>query len=172
MMASVNEEYAEALFTLAEEQNVIDDVDRQWDAFTEAYGQEEHRFFTHPGVTLDEKKNVLKEAVGDTLFRNFLFVMLDNDRLDRLDDIHRAYRTRMMQQSERKKVRVYAPAPLKDNDKKRIMGIMKKKLSADIDVEETVDSTLRGGLRIEYDGKVWDGTIQNLLKTMQDDLTT
>jgi len=170
-MSSAKEEYADALFSLTEENGVTDHVKQHFSAFLDAYGEDEKRFFFHPGVTQKEKKDVLRQSLEDTLFRNFLFVLLDNDRLGMINDIHEAFEKRIMQSGKKKRVYVYVPKALTQSDKKRIKTLMKNKLSADIDLQEKVDSTLKGGLRIEYDGKVWDGTIQHLLKTMQDDLT-
>ncbi len=170
-MASLREEYAEALFALAKDNDVIEDTQKRFAGFVKALDKDIMHFFSHPNITLNEKKDVIKKCVDESIFRDFLFILLDNGRLENVSDIYSVFDDYVMDDLNQKDVRVYVPKQLTDNERKRIKTIMKKTLSASIDIEEIVDTTLKGGLRIEYDGNVWDGTIQNLLKTMQDDLT-
>ena len=61
--------------------------------------------------------------------------------------------------------------PLTSEDKKKIVAILSKKFNAHIDLEERINADVLGGFRVRCGDTVIDGTIQNSIKQLTQQIT-
>ncbi|MDY4518991.1 MAG: F0F1 ATP synthase subunit alpha [Candidatus Spyradocola sp.] len=66
------------------------------------------------------------------------------------------------------KGKLYTPAAPKDGQLELIRSSFAQRLGGEVQLEVIVDPSLIGGVRVEIDGRVYDGTIQNRLTIKQD----
>ena len=66
------------------------------------------------------------------------------------------------------KGKLYTPAAPKDGQLELIRSSFAQRLGGEVQLEVIVDPSLIGGVRVEIDGRVYDGSIQNRLTIKQD----
>ena len=170
-MSYVAFQYAEALFSLALEERQLPGVKDAYDGFLAVKDQEFTHFLNHPKVTRNEKKDVLKNVVNNTVFLHFLYVLIDNHRIDLIDDCHHEFVTILNNQNKEMDVTVFSKAKLTKEELQQLQTNIGKKHNRTDRLSNVVEPTILGGIRIEYEGHVLDQTINNYLHDLKNDLT-
>lgn len=164
-------QYAEALFATALEQNVLDAVGQEYKSFLAALDGDIKHFLLHPKVTKEEKKKVLETVTNETVFRHFLFVLIDNHRIQLLEDIHQEFTTILNNQHNVMEATVYSPKPLSPTELANLQESIGKKHNRTVTLSNVIDDKIVGGLRVEYEGHVLDQTINHYLASLKNTLT-
>jgi F-type H+-transporting ATPase subunit delta len=156
-------EYALAIFGLAKEQNLETMIKESLRNIQLGLNEEQRVFFRHPKISKQTKKDVLQSVVKEELLLHFLYLLIDNQRFDWFDEIILEYNKLMDQLNRILKVVVYSKTGLSTS----VLESIKQKFEADhhrvVVMESVIDSTLLGGIRLEYDGFVEDRTINRYL---------
>lgn len=170
-MSYVAFQYAEALFQLAFEEDRVTELQQAYKALIEGLDDDIRRFLRHPKVTKNDKKEILGQVVDDTLLRHFLFVLIDNVRIDLLEDCLSELNAIINHQNKVMDVTVYSKQPLRSDDMKALQANIGKKHNRTVRLENVVDPSIIGGIRIEYEGHVLDQTINHYLHALKHNLT-
>lgn len=170
-MSYVAFQYAEALFALAVEEGEVTTVTDTYQAFLDAKDHDVTTFLNHPKVHKQDKKDVLKKAVKNTVFLHFLYVLIDNQRIDLIDDCFDEYVKIVNNQDKVMDVTVYSQNPLTKEELVSLQQSIGKKHSRKVRLENVIDGSILGGIRIEYEGHILDQTINNYLHSLRNDLT-
>lgn len=170
-MSYVAFQYAEALFSLSLEKDQIDDVYQGYQDFVNALDTEIHEFLNHPKVSKKDKKEIIKSVVANKLLFNFISVLIDNTRIDHLDDCLQEFKKIIDHQNRVMNVTVYAGKKLSKAALDKLVVNLGKKHNRTVQIEHIVDPVIIGGLRIEFEGNVLDETINNYLHGMKANLT-
>lgn len=174
MITDVSLQYAEALFSLAENTEKQD--------FYEALvvltkviveDQEVFKVFEHPLLTPDQKKEIIKKTldnkVSDT-FINFLFVVIDHHRINELANITSSYKMLLDNYLNQKEVIVSTKYPLTPNQKTELINTLGNYYHKQIKIVEVLDNDLIGGVKIVVDNEIIDGSILNKLQKIKDSI--
>lgn len=170
-MGYVAFQYAEALFSLALEENQIDDVMNSFTAFVDAQNDEVTKFLNHPKVSKKNKKEVVGNVITNSLFKNFVFVLIDNSRIDYLNECLSEFKVINDNQNKVMNAVVYSKELLPISDLNKLKNNLGMKHNRKVKIENIVDPSIIGGLRIEYEGHILDETINNHLQTLKNNLT-
>lgn len=166
--------YALAVFELAEEaqvvQKVIADLREFYTLFRE--NSDLQHMILSPSFDLAVKKDVLKEILekvqAHLLSGQFLEILLQNGRVDQLDEICRIYDSLNFQGGYKKSVVIRSAVPLTQDQYTRLQAVINEKLSRDVTLEIQEDPTLLAGVVINLGNTLIDST----LKTKIDKLST
>ena len=170
-MSALSEQYAIALFELVVENNQSMDIEKSFEAFVEGMDEKTMNFFLHPGVQKKEKKDIIKELSLTETFRNLLYLLIDNNRFDHLEDILESYKEIRSNQANEMHVVVFSQKPLSEKRNTALKAQFENKYHRKVTIENKVDASIVGGLRYEFDGKIVDDTVNNTLKQFQSRLT-
>lgn len=170
-MSYVAFQYAEALFGLALEEQKVNNVLTEYQNFVESLDEDIYKFLNHPKVTKKDKKDVISKVVTDSLFKNFVFVLIDNSRMDYLDDCLNEFSVIVDNQNKVMKANVYSNKELTTQELKNLTSNLEKKHNRKVELTNIVDVKIIGGLKVEYEGNVLDDTINNYLTTLKNNLT-
>lgn len=172
MKTEVSMQYAKALFELAndsEKQEFYDTLKIINQVIEE--DEEVIKVFEHPRITPDQKKeiikNVLTNKVSDT-FLNFLYVVIDHQRISNLKDIAESYKDLFDDYLNLKEVDVYTKYPLTSDQKQELRVYLAKHYNKKIVINEHLDSSLVGGIKVVVDNEVLDATALNKLQKIKD----
>ena len=169
-MSYVAFQYAEALFSLAFEENKVDVLMSHYKALIEAYDEDISKFLNHPKVSKKDKKDVVATVITDSLLKHFVFVLIDNTRIEFLEDCFNELKVIVDNQNKVMNVTVYSQKLLSEQELQDLKASLKKKHNRNIEMTNVVDNTIIGGIRLEYEGMVLDDTINHYLSSMVSNL--
>jgi F-type H+-transporting ATPase subunit delta len=167
--------YAESLLTLAQQENAADTIgDELRGVAVEVVGKNPAvaQFLDSPAVTAKTKLPILGSAFGSTsdLFKKFLHVLTQNNRLGLLRDIHAAYQTIRDRQAGRVRVVVRSAAALDDKQKGELQQTLASKLGKEPILTVRVEPELLGGLIVQVGDRVYDSSVRTRLDTYRNTL--
>lgn len=169
---SVDMTYATALFEAAGDAGKIDQIREEAEDLLVVFDEEKdfHRFFHTPNILADEKKEVLQNVLGDKVsaeFLHFLFILIDKGRVRHLARITKAYGD-LVDRAEGFAVgEVFSARPLSDGQIERAQEEVGKLIGGKVKLENRVDKSLIGGMKIQVAGKLFDASIRRRLDDMK-----
>lgn len=166
-MSVLGFQYAEALFDLANENSLVEEIKNSFGSFLKASGTELMDFMNHPKIQKSVKKEMIDDLELDKLLTHFLYVVIDHDRYELLQEIFDEYEKIIHRQNKVMDVRVYSKKKLTKAEKDRLISRLEKKHNRKIKLSNIVDETIVGGLKVEYEGYVLDDTINNYLQNLK-----
>ncbi|MDT8336788.1 MAG: ATP synthase F1 subunit delta [Candidatus Izemoplasmatales bacterium] len=169
-MTDVERQYARAVFLLALEREEIDEVYQELKSFTESLSGETRQFFLHPRIDDEDKHNVIDKVCKNKLLINFLKVVIDNDRMELIETITYAYLDLIHDMNQVVEVNVSSNVELSELNIKKIKKSLELKLLKKIKINQTIDSSIIGGIKLEYQDNVIDQTINSSLESMKQTL--
>jgi F-type H+-transporting ATPase subunit delta len=169
---SIASVYAQALLEAGKSRGDLSDLSQRAEWLL-ALWQETPRlqaFFSHPGIEKKEKHAFLKRCffndIPEELFRNFLSVLVDKNRLGHLESILKAFQENVDLENGIQRARVYSALTLDSVAREEIATALSKRFSGNVILDEELDPSLIGGIRIVVGDQVFDGSCQNYLKTL------
>jgi len=169
---SLARRYTRALFQLARDVGQEEAIGRQIDEFFAAYsGSDLQTVLTNPAFDVASRKRVLIQ-VGNTqqlsvLTIHFLSLLLERDRLGHLPGIVSCYRRLLNEAKGRVEAKVVSAAALDSALAERVRAQLKGMSGKDVVMEQEVDPSLLGGMMVELEGKIYDGSIRTQLEKMK-----
>jgi F-type H+-transporting ATPase subunit delta len=169
---SVARRYTKALFQLAREAGQEEAIGREIDEFFAAYaGSDLHTVLTNPAFDVATRKRVLIQVANtqqlSVLTIHFLSLLLERDRLKHLAGIASCYRRLLNEAKGRVEAKVVSASALEpvliDRVREQLRGLSGK----DVVLQQEVDASLLGGMTVELQGKVYDGSIRTQLEKMK-----
>lgn len=170
----VEVEYAKALYELV-------DSDTQEEYYTlfktvcNSFKEEPDflKLFKSVTITKKEKKDIIAKVYKDfdETFLNFLYVLVDNDRLYLIDTIYHEYKKLLREKNSLVVARVSSAKPLTKSEIAKITAmLMDKYKNKEIKIKNIVDSNLIGGIQIVAMGESIDMTLKSSLDNLRESL--
>ncbi|MBR4308316.1 MAG: ATP synthase F1 subunit delta [Oscillospiraceae bacterium] len=164
-------DYAQALYDLAAERGTEDRVRRELQIICQALQEQPDytRLMDTPAVGSGEKCDLLRQAFAgvEEMLQNFLCILCEKRSFYRLPACAKAYEKAFDAAHNILRATAITATPMV----KRQQQALCKKLSAmtnkTVELENTVDPTLIGGIRLRYEGVQLDDSIQSRLETMR-----
>lgn len=172
-MMQTDKEYAEALFLLIAEEQKLDDYTKALETVKTLIQEtpEYTEFLASPAISLSERLQAIDEAFGESMpeyIVSFLKILCENGRIRSLIGCIDEFGKLAMAISNRTEAFVVSAVPLSDGQKTAICSKLEKITGKTIDPVYTVDESLIGGIKIEVEGKTFDGSIRHRLQDVKD----
>lgn len=168
--------YAESLLSLAEKGGQADAVGAELNAVAfDVIGKNPKvaAFLDSPAVTAKGKLPVLAaafERAASDLFKKFVGVLNQNNRLGLLPDIAAAYQGIRDKQAGRVRVLVRSAVPLSAAEQSNLKATLQKNLSKEPILNVRVEPELLGGLIVQVGDRVYDTSVRTRLETLRNHL--
>ncbi|MBR4237110.1 ATP synthase F1 subunit delta [bacterium] len=163
-------EYAKALYELMNSVSTKEEFLKDLNETLKVFSGDTLKFFLYPEIEKEKKKDVIKASFKEGLLRDFLFVLIDNDRISLLEEIKDEFESMLDEEKKLKQVIVYSKEKLDDNYLKKLKDILEKKLSKKLILENVIDESIISGIKISYDSKEIDLTLNAKFKDLVDKL--
>ena len=172
-MTDTSKSYAEALFSLAQESNTLEEtlaaLKMLRDGILDTPGAME--LFASPSIAKDERCEVLDKAFGDVQpehVMGLVHVLIRHGHIRALDDCLKAYA--QLYDSARKLSTAYVTSAveLPQTVRDELVEKLSRKLGRTIRIECAVDPTLLGGMVVRVDGKIIDGSMRKRLHEIKE----
>lgn len=172
-MTKMSNEYADALFSLAMELHAEEETLSALHLIRDAFASEPQALAlaASPSIPKSERLQVLEEAFAASVPQHvmgFLHVLCSNGHIRAFEDSVKDYEE--LYNSARKLSTAYVTSAvaLNDAEKEQLRTKLEKKLGRTIRLECAVDETLLGGLIVQVDGKVIDGSLKHRLHEIKE----
>jgi F-type H+-transporting ATPase subunit delta len=164
--------YARALFHAAMEKNAAEKITELLQILSRALqiSPELSGFLLNPEIPGNKKIDVMKKITGqkeesDKLLPDFLNLLLSRGRLSLLPDMAGAFQELYREAKGEIDLFVMTPFALSKEQKSALIEAIEKfRPGKKICLREEIDKSLLGGLKIEFEGKIYDGTVAGWLK--------
>lgn len=165
--------YAEALFGAARDREELEAVRDELEDFVASVEEnEELRLFFFSGhIPEGQKRRAIDGLTEDMRLstRNFLKVLLDNDRAEILEDVVRYYSDLVEDHLGRVEVEMVTAVELDDDALERIRERLANILSGkEVILYDSVDPGILGGAVFRFDGNRVDSSVRGQLNRLRD----
>ena len=172
-MTTTSREYAEALFELAVQANVTQETSEGVETVISALMQmpEYRALLASPAISKEERLSALDTAfrgkIPDILLA-ILRMMVSRGHVSALNGMARDYEELARGYRGESMAVVTSAVPLKEAETVALREKLEKKLARKITLQCQVNPDLIGGIRVEVDGRVIDGSIRNKLDEIKE----
>lgn len=172
-MTELSREYAEALFALAveagEEKTVLKGLKTVLAALRETpeYGE----LLAAPSIPAAEKIAAVTEAFKGALPEygvSFLCLLCEKGRTALLEGCVKEYEKLLGERERVATAKVTSAVPLTEEEKAALTEKLSRKRGVAIRLDCTVDPDLLGGVIVETDGVVYDGSLRQKLREIKE----
>ncbi|MDZ7289706.1 MAG: ATP synthase F1 subunit delta [candidate division KSB1 bacterium] len=164
--------YAKALFALAQERNILDKIRSELHGFGAMLEEnaEFAEFFRSPEnsriVKREAIERLFQDRYSDTFF-NFLLLIIQKGRHDVFPEIVLAFDELYDRYQRRTRVLAITAVPMDSGLADDLRDRLSKSLNMQIDLENRVDPAILGGIVLNIDGKVLDGSLKQHLERLR-----
>lgn len=171
MSASIARRYARAILAVAEDENELEKTGDDLLALAQvAAAPQVAAVFANPLVAESRRRELVSAIARDLGLRqtmvNFVRLLADQQRLDQIAGIAVQYRRLLDEKLGRVRSRITSATPLGAADLERIVALFEGKTGKKVLAEAVVDESLLGGVIVDIEGKVFDGSLRSQLKTL------
>jgi F-type H+-transporting ATPase subunit delta len=167
--------YALALFQLAQEHNqlahVEEDLREVKVVFKENSGLQ--AMFASPKLSLDRKKELVRELFGkaNPLVVNTLQVLIDRKRINETVEVANEFTVLSNEAQGIADAKVFSTRPLTDDERASISTAFAKKIGKQsLRIENEIDPSLIGGIRVQIGNNIFDSSISAKLDRLKKQL--
>lgn len=168
-------EYAKALYELAISSKALEEVKNNYDALINGIKENEEymKVLTYPKISKANKKKSIYEVCKsmNNVFIDFLYVLIDNNRINNIKEIHEEFINIIDQNNNV----VYAEVITASELNKSQLGLLANNLSKyfsnkKVVINEVIDESLIGGIKVLADGKLIDLSLTNRLESLMNQI--
>lgn len=172
-MKEISKEYAAALFTLScecgEERAMLASLS-EIAAYFEQY-PDYMELVSSPTLTLNERTDALLGVLGDDCpehVRSFLLLLCEKGRIRAFSACVDEYRRLLSAREARVTAHVCSASELTEQQKDALVKKLERTSGAHVTLECRVDASLIGGVTVEMDGRVMDGSLRRRLQEIKE----
>ncbi len=172
-MNHTSREYAEALFELAAEEGREAEYAEALETVEQAL-QEEKDFLSllaSPAISRNDRMNVVSAALKGRIPEKMLALlrmMVFRGRSRDIPGMIASFRELAREARHESEARVVSAVPLTDEEKDSLRKKLEKRFGRKIILNCQVDPAVLGGIRVETEGRVLDGTVRARLQEIKE----
>jgi F-type H+-transporting ATPase subunit delta len=171
MSGSVARRYAKALFGVAEQQNSLEQTANELQLLRALTADAQIAgALANPLLSATARRN-LARTIADNLklsgtTRNFLSLLADHRRLDQLGGIAAQFERILDARLNRVRATITSATELSDAQRQAVIVAFEQKLGRSVLAEARVDPQLLGGVVVDVQGTIYDGSVRTQLHTL------
>lgn len=175
-LQTVARRYAGALADVAIERREEREVQReldQWAAMIESHAQLKE-VFANPTIVYDHKRKLLEDLISRSRVRettaSFLRVLLKNQRLSQLREIAARYGYVLDERGGIVAATVTTARPIPEDLQKQLHETLVAATGRKVRLDFNTDETILGGMVAKIGSTIFDGSVQNHLERLANEL--
>ena len=172
-MSQIGEVYAQGLYTLAAEENLCKTILDEMSVLAQSFSAEPMflRLLSAPNVPVQERCKILDDSFRGKIqpyLLNFLKLLTEKGYIRRFSDCYKAYRNRYNEDNGILPVRAITAVSMTEDQTQRLTQKLQAVTGKTVALENVIDPAVMGGVRLDYDGKRVDGTVQSRLNAIRE----
>ena len=170
-MEEIARVYAQALFEAARENDLLDEVHEQLDAFADAMDESNDMrvFFFSPYFSSAEKREAIAQTISgasDELV-NFLELLAEKHRMPAIFQIRRRFDELWSEAKKRLEVTLTSAVELDSDVVDKVGAEIERQTDREIDMTSDVDPEILGGLVLKVGNRVLDASLRSKLERLR-----
>ena len=170
-MTEVGNVYGESLYELAREEALTELIGEQLAVLQTVFQQEPDfiRLLSSPNLTKAERCQILDDSFRGKVHPyvlNFLKILTEKGYIRQFRDCFRVFREEFDRDHGILEVRAVTAVALTDGQRARLTEKLSNLTGKTIRLDERVDASCLGGVRLDYDGKRLDDTVAHRLESI------
>ena len=172
-MTDIAKEYGTALFMLACEENekksYADVLEEIKEAFLE--NPQYVALLSSPSIPLKERLSIIEEAFSDTTpvqVLSYLKLMCEKGRMPYFMESAEQFKALFDASEHVLCVKITSAVELTEAEKEKLINRLESMEKSKVCAEYFLDTTLLGGLIVEVDGKIMDGSLRHRLNEVKE----
>ena len=171
-MSQIGNTAAQALYSLIKDAGDTQSVLQQLTALEESFRAEPDflRLLDTPNLSKDQRCRILDDSFRgriDPYLLNFLKLLTEKGYIRRFSDCCHAYREQYNEDNGILPVCAVTAVPLDKTQTAKLTAKLTKITGKTVELTNRVDPGCLGGVRLDYDGKRVDGTVQGRLDAIR-----
>lgn len=171
-MTGAEKEYGEALYELCNEENCAQEVGEQLDMVRTLFREEPQypKILQDPALPRQERLGMLGEAFRNSVhpyLLNFLKILCEKSALGTLSGCGERFRARYNEDRGLLPVTATSAVVLTEAQKQGLVEKLSKLTGKTILLENQVDESLLGGVKVKFDGRELDGSVAGRLEALR-----
>ena len=171
-MSEIGASYAQALYSLADEENMTGEILRQLEVLDTSFAQTPDylRLLATPNLSKAERCKLLDDSFRDKVHLyvlNFMKLLAEKGYARKFGDCAQQYRSIYNEKHGIICVTVTSAVNLTEEQKKRLQAKLEAATGKTVQLRCRLEPDCVGGVRLDYDGKRIDGTVKNSLDAMK-----
>lgn len=168
---SIARRYARAILAVAEGEGELEKTGEELLALASvAAAPEVAALLANPLVAESKRRDLVTAIARELGLRptmiNTVRLLGDKQRLDQIGAIAVQYRRLLDEKLGRVRARITSAVPLGASDLERIVALFENKTGKRVLAETVVDESMLGGVIVDIEGKVFDGSLRNQLRNL------
>ncbi|MFZ3589057.1 F0F1 ATP synthase subunit delta [Bacillus sp. DJP31] len=174
---TIAKRYAIALFQVAKEQNILDQVEQELLVVKTVFIENKQliTLFNNPKVTKDKKKLIVKESFSNlsSPVINTLLILTDRNRHAIIISIVDFFTEAANDARGIAEATVYSVRELTIDEKNALSQAFAKKVGkSTLRIQNIVDKSLIGGVKLRIGNRIYDGSVSGKLARIERELLT
>ncbi len=171
-MSTISKEYAEALFTIALEEDCIDEIYSSLNMMNELFSEnpEYIEFLSAPSIPKAERSSKLEECfsgkVPDTLVY-YVSVMVKRGDIRAISESVGEYGNLCFAVKSVSSAIAISAVPLSEPERVRLIQKLENLCGHKVQLQYKVDPSLLGGIVVEIDGRIIDGSLRHRMRELK-----
>jgi F-type H+-transporting ATPase subunit delta len=171
----VAKRYAVALFQLAKEKQTLDQIEAELRVVKQVFTSNAKltELLSNPKVSVEKKKGLVKDAFAafSEQVLNTLYLLLDRHRETIVAELVDEFIDLANEERGIAEAKVYTVRPLTDVEQANISTQFARKVGkVSLRIENIVDRTLIGGVKIRIGNRIYDGSVSGKLQRLEREL--
>lgn len=176
-MAEISKEYGTALFMLACEEQKQEEYASALQTMEEAFAQNEGflDLLCSPGIPLAERLEVIDTVFAACLpahMLSYVKLLCEKGRLGGFCEAAETYRALLDASQHVANVTVTSAVELTDAEKQKLTAKLEQLEKGRVRADYIVDESVLGGLVVEIDGRILDGSLRHRLQEVKEVMNT
>lgn len=172
-MSGVSNEYAEALFSLAAEEGKEEQIMKELDTVRSALNSEPQikELLCSPAIPLNERIDVVDAVFADAASEyvlSFIKLLCEKRRADIFTECVEKYRALLSAKQSTVTATVTSAVELSEAEKAALKQKLEKMSKSTVVLECKTDKQIMGGLIVEMNGTITDGSLKHRLQQVKD----
>jgi F-type H+-transporting ATPase subunit delta len=170
--STVAKRYANALFQVAKEKNVVIEVNEDLQELVKLI-QENQQFvslLTSPKFSAERKKEIVKElfANANPIVQNALQLLIDKKRMNEALNLAEEFKTLAADAQGYAEATVYTTRELTEQEKNEISSAFGKLVGKEkLAITNVVEPAVLGGVRVQIGNYIFDNTVASKLESLK-----
>ena len=164
--------YGQSLYDLAAEEGLSGQILQEMETVDGLFHENPDylTLLSEPSIPRGERLGLLREAFGEAVhpyLLNYLMILLENNLLRGYSASLRTYRSAYYKDNGIAEVTVTAAVRLSDAQEEALKARLEALSGKTVLLKQKIDTGILGGLRVEIDGRLLDGTVMGRLADLR-----